>query len=129
MKSRNSLYIVKTKEKLMNIKMRRQTHREFQIAAELKGSTMSSLLHQFIVQTIWEEKKKHPEAFTHLNEDSGEESKPAPKLIQPPTRKRDKIDEAIDAALAYGGGPISDIDRQRIREILEKQDKESEEFP
>lgn len=42
-------------------------------------------------------------------------------------RKRDAIDEAIDAALAYGGKPVSDKDRQRIREILEKSDKEKEE--
>jgi transcriptional regulator with XRE-family HTH domain len=49
------------------------------------------------------------------------------KIVQSSPKRRDAIDEAIDVALAYGGGPISDIDRQRIREILEKQDKESEE--
>src|SRR5262249_1667752 len=44
--------------------------------------------------------------------------------IRSSTRKRDAIDEAIDAALAFGGGPVSDKDRQLIREILERQDAE-----
>jgi transcriptional regulator with XRE-family HTH domain len=51
----------------------------------------------------------------------------APKVIRSISKGRDAIDEAIDAALAYGGKPISDKDRQTIREILEKRDKESEE--
>jgi transcriptional regulator with XRE-family HTH domain len=46
--------------------------------------------------------------------------------IRSQPRKKDNIDEAIDAALAYGGKPISDKDRQRIREIFEKRDKEKE---
>lgn len=120
-----SLYNVKTKEKLMNIKMRRETHREFQIAAELKGSTMSSLLHQFIVQTIWEEKKRHPEAFAQLDADARKEPEPpTPKVIQSPARQRDKIDDWLDTARAYGGGPMPEKDRQAIREILEKREAE-----
>jgi hypothetical protein len=51
-----------------------------------------------------------------------ERQKPSdPKVIQSKPRKRDKIDEAIDAALSYGGKPVSDEDRKRIREILERQ--------
>jgi len=53
---------------------------------------------------------------------------PGTQLSKAPTskvrslpKKRDKIDEAIDAALAYGGGPISEADRKKIREILENQ--------
>jgi|SRR5882672_256385 len=53
---------------------------------------------------------------------------PASKIRSLP-RKRDAIDELIDNALRFGGRPISDLDRQRIREILEKQDKESKESP
>jgi len=52
-----------------------------------------------------------------------------PLVARSGKKKRDKIDEVIDAALAYGGGPISDLDRQRIRKILEDQDRESEESP
>jgi hypothetical protein len=130
MKIRNSLYNVKTKGGLLNLKINPRTREEFKIAAELRGATMSSLLHQHIFQVIREEKREHPEAFAHLGADSSKEPQPpTPKVIQSRPRKRDRIDEAIDAALAYGGGPISDIDRQRIREILEKQDKESKESP
>jgi hypothetical protein len=51
-------------------------------------------------------------------------------VIQSKPRKRDKIDQVIDASLAYGGGPISEADRKKIRESLEKQsDEESEESP
>ena len=117
-----------TKEKLITVRVTEDKHAEFKIAADLRGATMSSLIHQFIFQVIREEKRQHPEAFADLKIATGEESKPsAPTITRSKTGKRDKIDEAIDAALAYGGGPISDIDRQRIREILEKQDKESEE--
>jgi transcriptional regulator with XRE-family HTH domain len=42
-------------------------------------------------------------------------------IIRSPIRHRDKIDEAIDAAQAFGGGPISEADRKKIREILENQ--------
>jgi transcriptional regulator with XRE-family HTH domain len=52
-----------------------------------------------------------------------------PKVTQSSARKRDKIDELIDSALRFGGRPISDADRKIIREILEKQDKESKESP
>lgn len=36
---------------------------DFKIVGELRGLSMSAMVHQFIVQAIWEEKKKHPEAF------------------------------------------------------------------
>jgi hypothetical protein len=42
-------------------------------------------------------------------------------------KKRDKIDAAIDAALGFTGKPVSEQDRKKIRDILEKvQGKESE---
>jgi hypothetical protein len=119
-----------TKEKLITVRVAEDKHAEFKIAAELRGATMSSLIHQYIFQVIREEKRQHPEAFAHLDTDAGKETQPpTPKVIQSKPRKRDKIDEAIDAALAYGGGPISEADRKKIREILEKQDKDSEESP
>jgi hypothetical protein len=114
-----------TKEKLITVRVAEDKHVEFKIAAELRGATMSSLIHQYIFQVIREEKRQHPEAFTHLGTEAGKEPHPpTPKVVQSKPRKRDKIDEVIDAALAYGGGPISDADRKKIREILENQSDE-----
>jgi hypothetical protein len=59
----------------------------------------------------------------------GRDRRQPPLVARSSKKKRDKIDEAIDAALAFGGGPISEADRKKIREILEKQDKDSEESP
>jgi uncharacterized protein (DUF1778 family) len=36
---------------------------DFKIAADLRGASMSGLIHQFIVKTIREEKGINPEAF------------------------------------------------------------------
>ena len=36
---------------------------EFKIAADLRGASMSGLIHQFIVKTIREEKASNPAAF------------------------------------------------------------------
>jgi hypothetical protein len=114
-----------TKEKLITVRVAEDKHAEFKIAADLRGATMSSLIHQYIFQIIREEKRQHPEAFTHLGTEAGKEPHPpTPKVVQSKPRKRDKIDEVIDAALAYGGGPISDTDRKKIREILENQSGE-----
>lgn len=56
----------KNKEVLINIRLKPDTREEFRIAAELRGATMSGLLHQFIVRTIREEKERDPEAFANL---------------------------------------------------------------
>ena len=36
---------------------------DFKIAADLRGASMSGLIHQFIVKTIREEKASNPDAF------------------------------------------------------------------
>jgi len=51
------------KEKLVNVRLTPKTHEEFKIACELRGASMSSLLHQFIVRTIREEKDMSPHSF------------------------------------------------------------------
>lgn len=51
------------KEVRINVKISPTKRREFQIAAELRGGTVSGLIHQFIVRTIHEEKQQHPEVF------------------------------------------------------------------
>jgi transcriptional regulator with XRE-family HTH domain len=48
-------------------------------------------------------------------------------ITRSPIKQRDRIDELIDNALRFGGKPVSDEDRKKIREILEKQsDEESQ---
>lgn len=54
------------KEVLINIRLRHETREEFRVAAELRGATMSGLLHQFIVRTIREEKERAPDTFAKL---------------------------------------------------------------
>ena len=56
----------KNKEVLINIRLKPETREEFRISAELRGATMSGLLHQFIVRTIREEKERDPDAFANL---------------------------------------------------------------
>ena len=56
----------KNKDVRINLKAAEELRQEFRLVAELRGSTMSNLLHQFIVATVWEEKKKHPEAFAGI---------------------------------------------------------------
>lgn len=63
-----SLHAGMAKEKLstINVKVPPLTHAEFRIAAKLRGGTMSSLLHQYMVKVIREEKEREPEAFKKL---------------------------------------------------------------
>lgn len=60
----NYLYNVATKkEVLVTIRIAENVRDEFKMAAELRGSTMSGLMHQFIIRTIREEKQQQPQAF------------------------------------------------------------------
>jgi len=52
---------VKNKTSLVNLKLKPELHFEFKVAAGLRGSTMSNLLHQFIAQVVFEEKRRHTE--------------------------------------------------------------------
>jgi len=54
---------VQTKEVLINLRVRPEVREAFRIAAELRGATMSGLLHQFIYRTIREEKDRDPTPF------------------------------------------------------------------
>ena len=74
----------KNKEVLINIRLKPETREEFRISAELRGATMSGLLHQFIVRTIREEKERDPEAFASMQVASpAEESSTADKEFDP----------------------------------------------
>lgn len=73
------------KDVRINLKISPTKRREFQIVAELRGGTVSGLLHQFIVKAIHEEKMNHPDAF--------------PKMIHVPvvdykTNEADEADES-----------------------------------
>lgn len=58
------LYNVPTKkEVLVTVRISEKVRDQFKIACELRGASMSSLLHQFIVRTIREEKDLTPSAF------------------------------------------------------------------
>ena len=56
------------KDVLVNLRLKPKTRDEFKVAAELRGASMSGLLHQFIVKTIREEKERCPEAFVQVSE-------------------------------------------------------------
>lgn len=51
------------KVRMINVRLTPQMHEAFKIACELRGASMSSSLHQFIVRTIREEKDREPQAF------------------------------------------------------------------
>ena len=51
------------KKEMVNVRLKPETHAEFKIACELRGVSMSSLMHQFIVQIIRSEKERDPIAF------------------------------------------------------------------
>lgn len=58
------LYSVATKkEVLVTIRIAENVRDEFKMAAELRGATMSGLMHQFITRTIREEKQLSPDTF------------------------------------------------------------------
>ncbi len=51
------------KEINLNIRVRKEIRENFKIVADLRGASMSSLIHQFMVKCIREEKKISPESF------------------------------------------------------------------
>jgi hypothetical protein len=79
---RASLYNVmtaETKEVLINLRVKPEVREAFRLAAQLRGATMSGLLHQFIFRTVREEKERDPEPF----------NKPAFNKPEPPANGED----------------------------------------
>lgn len=86
----------------LNVRINPQVREEFKIAADLRGASMSSLIHQFIVKTIREEKDKSPIAFkgkagpklrgevesiySHQNEDTPVGARPSSKAVAGTTK-------------------------------------------
>lgn len=54
------------KVRMVNVRLTPQVHEAFKIACDLRGVSMSSLMHQFVVRTIREEKELEPKAFEHV---------------------------------------------------------------
>lgn len=63
-----SLYIVMTKKVILNLRIKPEIRDEFNAVAELRGSSMSGLLHQFIVKSIREEKTQDLGGFNLILE-------------------------------------------------------------
>lgn len=61
------LYFVADKKAIVNLRVRPEVRDQFAIAAELRGASMSGLLHQFIVRTIREERDLNPAAFGQIS--------------------------------------------------------------
>jgi hypothetical protein len=66
-------YVMTTNSKEMNIniRVRRDVRENFKIVADLRGASMSSLIHQFMVKCIREEKKISPEIFRNTEFPAG----------------------------------------------------------
>lgn len=57
------------KEVLLTLRVRPEIRDEFRVVAEMKGSTMSGLIHQFMMRTIRDMQDTYPEEFrTRLRE-------------------------------------------------------------
>lgn len=53
----------KLREVQLNLRVNPEIREDFRIAAEMRGATMSGLLHQFIIRTIRDEKEQSPREF------------------------------------------------------------------
>jgi hypothetical protein len=58
------------KTKLLTVRVSKQTMAEYQAVAEIKRSSMSVLIHQFVVKSIGEIQKESPERFEKLVADN-----------------------------------------------------------
>ena len=64
-----NLYNVMSKEVLLTVRTRPEIRDEFKKVAELRGASMSTLIHQFMVGLIREEKDREPKAFIEIGLD------------------------------------------------------------
>lgn len=55
--------VASPKTRMVNVRLTEQVHEDFKIACELRGVSMSSLMHQFVIRTIREERELDPKAF------------------------------------------------------------------
>lgn len=86
------LYRAMGKKSLLTVRLEPEKLLEFQAACDLRGVTMSSWTHQFIVRTIREEKDKDAEEFKLALERAREKSKKAKKRAAKRKTAARKID-------------------------------------
>lgn len=67
--------VASSKDKMINVRLTPVVHEQFKIACDLRGGSMSSLLHQFIVRTIREERELDPKAFELIQSDHTKKTK------------------------------------------------------
>jgi hypothetical protein len=56
------------KDAMLTVKVAPEVLKEFKIAAELEGGTMSSIVHMFVVRKIRDWKERSPDAFKRRND-------------------------------------------------------------
>ncbi len=104
------LYIVPTnKEVLLTVRITESVREEFKKVAELRGSTMSGLMHQFIVMTIRQEKIASPHEFRTMGVKSAE-VKLAPVVARIEPSEETKIRNDIRRTI--NGDDIDEIERR-----------------
>jgi hypothetical protein len=91
------------KRKLLTVKVDRDVLADFQTVARLRGFTMSSLVMQFILRSIREQKVVSPEAFPDYS--------PEPK----PTGESE-FDQILYEA--FGDRPLSEKEKSRIAAFI-----------
>lgn len=74
--------VASPKVRMINVRLKPETHDDFKIACELRGGSMSSILHQFIVRTIRDEKENEPRAFKRAGASNVEASSDKPSLVK-----------------------------------------------
>lgn len=57
------LAVCRMKEVLLNLRIKEDVRDDLKTVAEMRGATMSGLLHQYIFKIIREEKERAPEMF------------------------------------------------------------------
>lgn len=84
-------FMASPKVKMINVRLTPTVHDAFKIAAELRGASMSSLLHQFVVRTIREEKDMDPAAFNNGSSVTAEQVVMVPLMNGQKEGKRKKV--------------------------------------
>lgn len=108
------------KERLVNVRLKEKTHEEFKIACDLRGASMSSLLHQFIVRTIREEKEHSPHSFNVV---SANERQLAPVLAK--IEQHPALNEARQqVANEFEGMPLAANSARKMPGKLDKANTE-----
>jgi hypothetical protein len=62
------LYVARDKSKteMITVKVSKIVYAEFQAACEMRGGSMSGILHQFMVKTVTEERTSQPGIFAQI---------------------------------------------------------------